>query len=81
MQKDADIVHVYVYNNICIYEDVNYPFEDDVYIRNCVEHHKGPCGKLFTKVHQFDLILTETEIMTDVTLCRLMSKHQNKFRN
>ena len=33
MQKDADIVHVYVYNNIYIYEDVNYPFEDDVYIR------------------------------------------------
>ena len=47
----------------CIYEDVNYPFEDDLYILNCVELRKGPCVKLFTKVHQFDLVLTDTENM------------------
>jgi len=33
-------------------------------ILNCVEPHKGPCVKLFTKVHQFDLVLTDTENMT-----------------
>ena len=38
----------------CIYEDVNYPFEDDLYSEitlNCVEPRKGRCVKLFTKVH------------------------------
>jgi len=42
----------------CIFEDVNYPFEDDLYILklSCVEHRIGPCVKLFTKGHQFDLV-------------------------
>ena len=31
---------------------------------NCVEPRKGPCVKLFTKVHQFDLVLTDAENMT-----------------
>ena len=31
---------------------------------NCVEPRKGPCVKCFTKVHQFDLVLTDTENMT-----------------
>ena len=43
---------------------MNYPFEDDLYILNCVELRKGPCVKLFTKVHQFDLVLTDAENMT-----------------
>ena len=57
----------------CIYEDVNYPFEGDLYIlKNCVEPRKGPCVKLFTKVHQLDLVLTDTENMTShyVDLCQ-----------
>ena len=52
----------------CRYEDVNYPFKDDLYKlwnypKLC---HKGPCVKPFTKVHQFDLpvVLTDTENLT-----------------
>jgi len=50
----------------CIYEDFNYPFEDDIYIYseitlNCVEPCKGSCVELFTKIYQFDLVLTDTE--------------------
>ena len=39
---------------------------------NWVEPRKGPCVKLFTKVHQFDRYWEH-----DVTLCQLKSKHQN----
>ena len=52
---------------------------------NCVEHHKGPCGKLFTKVHQFDIVLTDTENMMShymyIGLCQI-PKHslQNKIK-
>jgi len=39
---------------------------------NCVEPYKGPCVKHFTKVHQFDLVLTDTENMTShyIGLCQ-----------
>jgi len=46
---------------------VNYRFKDNIYSEinlNCVEPRKGPCVKLFTKVHQFDVVLTDTENMT-----------------
>jgi len=55
---------------------VNYPFEDDLYILkltlNSVEPRKGLCVKVFTKVHSFYLILTDTENMTShyVGLCQ-----------
>ena len=49
---------------IYIYSEINL---------NCVEPRKGPCAKLLTKVHKFDLVLTDTENMTS----HYISLHQN----
>ena len=51
----------------CIYEDVNYPFEDDLYSEitlNCVEPRKGRCVKTFYESSLICLVLTDTENMT-----------------
>ena len=66
---------------------MNYPLEDDLYILkltlNCVEARKGPCVKHFTKVLEFNLVLTDTENMKSHYVGYVKTpKHrlQNKFK-
>ena len=60
----------------CIYGDVYYPFVDDLYILKLtltlLSLVRDRVLNYFTKVHQFDLVLTDTENMTShyVVLCQ-----------
>ena len=53
------ITYAYIWSS-CIYEDVNYPFEDDLYILKLPLIVFSLVNDS-TKVHQFDLVLTDTE--------------------
>ena len=59
---------------------MNYPFEGDLYIlKNCVEPRKGPCVKLFTKVHQLDLVY-KTNLKFEISMRKKYQKMEvSKF--